>query len=287
MINKPKIHAFCDAGCKWETVHKSDFLASAPLVRMDIENGVVPLLEWSDIPDYNTLAMNEQYGTYIIHDATTGEVDDPLWSFSIHLVTEFNGKSSTRILTIPSREKYNSDLKFRICYVSVPTADGVTIVYEVDDVRRTYTVPAPDVLISDANTIRLYVQFPTTQQGYVNRVNEGATVLLNGGAVSVGSLAYASTSDAIKAICAEEDFEYPFMWIGADDTLFENSVTLNQGDVYSVAIYDGDYSITSLVEYANASTGGTANAVELTDTVTGTKYTLTIADGKLTLTETE
>lgn len=40
MSNKPKIWANCDAGCKWETVHKDDFQSSAAFIRQSVtDNG--------------------------------------------------------------------------------------------------------------------------------------------------------------------------------------------------------------------------------------------------------
>lgn len=63
MSNKPKIHAFCAAGCKWETVHYSDFQKSAafvvrrtdddgnaivdPLAKYRLVSGYIPRLETS------------------------------------------------------------------------------------------------------------------------------------------------------------------------------------------------------------------------------------------------
>lgn len=40
MSNKPKIHAFCNAGCKWETVHMDDFLKSATFYEVGQPDGV-------------------------------------------------------------------------------------------------------------------------------------------------------------------------------------------------------------------------------------------------------
>lgn len=39
-MSKPKIHAFCAAGCAWETIHKEDFLNSYPLT--PVEESVSP-----------------------------------------------------------------------------------------------------------------------------------------------------------------------------------------------------------------------------------------------------
>lgn len=40
MSNKPKLYGFCDAGCKWETVHRDEFLSSAPMIPCSDLNGV-------------------------------------------------------------------------------------------------------------------------------------------------------------------------------------------------------------------------------------------------------
>lgn len=37
MSNKPKIYGYCDAGCQWETVHKSDFEKSASMLKVDAD----------------------------------------------------------------------------------------------------------------------------------------------------------------------------------------------------------------------------------------------------------
>ncbi len=45
MSKNPKIYGFCDAGCKWETVHKDDFDRSAAFVAMPIQGGDTFVLE--------------------------------------------------------------------------------------------------------------------------------------------------------------------------------------------------------------------------------------------------
>lgn len=40
-MSKPKIFAFCDAGCKWETIHRDEFLASATFAELPQTDGAV------------------------------------------------------------------------------------------------------------------------------------------------------------------------------------------------------------------------------------------------------
>lgn len=38
MENKPSVYGFCNAGCKWETVHKDEFLKSASVAKMGLDD---------------------------------------------------------------------------------------------------------------------------------------------------------------------------------------------------------------------------------------------------------
>lgn len=66
MSNKPRIHAFCNAGCKWETVHKDDFERSAAIAALPKVSGAFRL---EPLKTYrikkSTGLINSNYGVHV------------------------------------------------------------------------------------------------------------------------------------------------------------------------------------------------------------------------------
>lgn len=63
MSKYPKIYSFCDAGCRWETVHKRDFLQSATLFLCDSVDGAFTLEKEKKYRVYKSTELGDaKYG---------------------------------------------------------------------------------------------------------------------------------------------------------------------------------------------------------------------------------
>ena len=76
MSNKPKIYSYCNAGCKWETIHKTDFLEQ--LAKMGIVvatgSGETVMMRFVTQAEYNALVEADELLAdclYIIEDDAT------------------------------------------------------------------------------------------------------------------------------------------------------------------------------------------------------------------------
>ena len=56
---KPKIYGFCQAGCKWETVHKTDFDNSVTYIKQTAIDGVYYLDPIANYKIYSGVQSNE------------------------------------------------------------------------------------------------------------------------------------------------------------------------------------------------------------------------------------
>lgn len=57
-MNKPKIYGFCQAGCKWETVHKTDFDNSVTYIKQTAIDGVYYLDPIANYKIYSGVQSN-------------------------------------------------------------------------------------------------------------------------------------------------------------------------------------------------------------------------------------
>lgn len=82
MSNKPRIYAYCPAGCKWETVHKDDFLKSASLIPVDVD----------DTNGYYDIELDKSYRV-----AVTSPADDAL-------ILTFYGRNENGGLSVVAKQ---------------------------------------------------------------------------------------------------------------------------------------------------------------------------------------
>lgn len=134
--NKPKIWAHCAAGCKWETVHYSDFEKSAAYIRQ------YPNTEGSYSLDvgknYKIFAPKNQDGNFeclikyfYLQDGGT-EPDD-----------------LTHEITFKNNDKYAQAFIFCLldAFESGDYKDEITLVYELAGVRYTETIGGENIAI--------------------------------------------------------------------------------------------------------------------------------------------
>lgn len=146
MSNKPKIYAFCQAGCKWETVHKSDFENSATYVKQVA------------VDDVYTLPPKKCYKIY--SDIVTGS-----YYSSIRLNYNEDGVDKEFIFdNITEVDYYRDYFYFEILsLVASSSANTITIVYEANGNRyaEVLNVTNPDISnatlkITNANDVFMY-----------------------------------------------------------------------------------------------------------------------------------
>lgn len=134
-----KVYGFCKAGCKYPVVKEDDFLKAAAFIEMDT----------------NILEVKKKYK---IFEKTANN-----WSLKIiyKFKMDYRGNVSEQSveLTLPVFDKYEPYLTFRLCDVKVSDiGTSMTITYDVNDVRKTYTYNTNDhdasvVLIDNACTV--------------------------------------------------------------------------------------------------------------------------------------
>lgn len=132
MNNKPKIHGYCAAGCAWETVHKSDFDASASHIKQyPDENGIYSLLIGKEYKIFPSDIDNQGFNNLTIKFA--------------YLIG-----SNTNYYTIKhtNDDAYANYVVFRLVDVSFNEDRSIMqIVYELAGVRYMDTVNEPDLSV--------------------------------------------------------------------------------------------------------------------------------------------
>ena len=174
MSNKPKIHAFCAAGCKWETVHMSDFLKSATFYEVGQPDGVATVdayRKYRIFSDSNTNtgkytasiefqspdATGEAYVTQMTFSVSTGyrgyfdfEVMQARYNGAmLYIAYEVNGEELVSNINLATTEHDLTKSVLKITGANqvllyndtaeIVGKDGVTPIFEVDEVE---TLPA-------------------------------------------------------------------------------------------------------------------------------------------------
>lgn len=116
--NKPKIYGYCPAGCKWETVHRDEFLRSASHI------GLTPNEDGS----YH-LEQGKEYKIFAEKDSANN------FTCSVELV-QSDGKSYSIDLS-QNEDKYAESFTFRLLEVIEHSTSGnqLSIVYELAGAR--------------------------------------------------------------------------------------------------------------------------------------------------------
>lgn len=134
MSNKPKIRAFCAAGCAWETVHKEDFLKSATFYEVGQPDGV---------------ATVDAYRKYRIF-ADKGETN---YNVTISFQSSVNEEyyEQTTIPVAVGRRGYFDFEILEATYTSAGTVSAeLKIVYEVNGVELTHTASTVNYNLTDS-----------------------------------------------------------------------------------------------------------------------------------------
>lgn len=128
---KPKVYGFCNAGCKWETVHKSDFDKSVTWVKQ--------------YPDENNVYELPPVKNYKI----VAPVASNAYSCVVSLTYTDGTTAKTHTFTISEYDAYRDYFYFEILSLTA-TATALTVVYEVNGNRYTESVSGTAISITDA-----------------------------------------------------------------------------------------------------------------------------------------
>lgn len=126
MSNQPKIYGFCPAGCKWETVHKSDFEKSAAYIKQ--------------YPNEDGVYILEQGKTYLVKRAEAAS-ELGYWK-ATPMAEGFTVSEKTGTISYGSVPYNKYESIYKVCVMGVDwafkqTVSGFsgTILFKVDDTR--------------------------------------------------------------------------------------------------------------------------------------------------------
>lgn len=140
MSRLPKIKAFCDAGCPWETIHREEFLRSASLVEMYPDSGGKWYLEKKK--QYKIFAPKDENGAF---------------SFELY-VDYIIGK---HYITTSTNDEYADWFVFRFLDYKHIEGTQYKIVYEIEGNRYSEIIADGDpdiagIVLSGATQVFLY-----------------------------------------------------------------------------------------------------------------------------------
>ena len=145
---KPRIYSFCDAGCKWEAVHKADFDRSASIVR--------------ETPDANGTYKLDPFKVYKVK---TGSFKGK-YNATIHLAGAFG----TQTISYDEFDEYRDYIIFEILSVTRTTPNRpFFIVYEINGNR--YSDSLGDGNITDLDLSTLELQISGAEEVFAYNVN--------------------------------------------------------------------------------------------------------------------
>lgn len=147
MSKKPSIYGYCPAGCKWETVHRDDFIAAATFVKVGTD----------DLLSFNELEVGKQYKIF------AGFIDDDYTKgFKCDLYFKYTADTTETVyvINIPNEDKYADSFVFKFldAIVGEEVVSGetrkLTIVYEISGVRYTEDlIVSTDVSVDTDNCL--------------------------------------------------------------------------------------------------------------------------------------
>lgn len=254
MSNKPRINAFCDAGCKWETVHKADFMKSA---------SHVPVLVNADGNYY--LEKGKEYKIFAPKDAS-GQ-----FTCGVNFVYQTGGAADVTAykLTHENEDKYAESFVFKILDASLnATADTITLIYEIAGIRYEETIGSGSesyslltenyLYISNASAVYLFNSDATitAKDGADGKDGEVTTEQLNEAVseavseITPSSIGALQSSDLLTkvypvgSVYMSTNSTSPASFLGGSWTRIQDKFLLSAGSSYSAG-----------------STGGSADAV--------------------------
>lgn len=127
MSNKPKIYGYCAAGCKWETVHRSEVAEWASQVREILQDGTAYLQLGKE---YRITAPKASEGVFDCSLALRGFYPD---------IGNEGTEGTITTITIPTLDKYADSFVFRLLEQSIDGSNNVTIIYEIAGIRYSHT----------------------------------------------------------------------------------------------------------------------------------------------------
>lgn len=169
-MNKPKIYAHCPAGCLWETVHRSDFLKSASVVKLNADSYNYFLL------DGGGYQGGSRYKVKKLPNKTD------TWGFSLTVVIEHyikqDGESIKSIVparydvALPATDQFDHSLTIQQHGV-VFYSTSIQIALEIGGAKSLHSIEIGENFVSSRG-VDVYYEIQGAEDVYL--VNEDATV---------------------------------------------------------------------------------------------------------------
>lgn len=210
---KPKIHAFCDAGCKWETVHKDDFLRSASVIEIPLDGATECELEvgakYRFIPTIDYYNWTEDNSTVLIFGEDHGE-----------------GVFNTNLISYYDFDTFRTEHTIEIIAVRIKGGQ-LEMAYLLDEVRHVFTYPRD---IGGATSVdELTLTFKLLYVDKIYRYNKYAEIEQVG-----GSGLKEITLDELRLLINADNLRKPVILVYYGE-VFTGAVTLYSGSTYYVS----------------------------------------------------
>lgn len=147
MSDKPKIYGFCQAGCKWETVHKSDFENSATYVKQVAVDDVYTLQPIKCYKIYSDIVDSTYYSLIKLSYKENGVEKEHTFGYYVSDIDYYRDYFTFEIINLGANKSNNT----------------IVIVYEVSGNRysEVISVTNPDVsnstlTITRANDVYMF-----------------------------------------------------------------------------------------------------------------------------------
>lgn len=135
MSNLPSIYSNCKAGCLWETVHKSDFLKSASIVKLAKANATSWIVDIDNVYKIVSASTNNAYNCAV----------------SFRYVE--NGGQKDYAIAISEFDAYRDYVHFEMLSATT-NGSTLTLVYEINGNRYTETISGTAI---DLTTCKLVI----------------------------------------------------------------------------------------------------------------------------------
>ena len=235
-MSKPKIYASCKAGCLWETVHYSDFLASGGLSPITNTSNIFYLVDET----VNLLEENPYYDSNIKYRITDGTVADGSdWNITLGVTLLLDGEGTAyEALELPTRSKWEHDIEFVL----------KSIYFEGYFVYVAYSINGEDGLVTfDMNdeatsaSVRIEVNNIQAVTNEVKGYDKTAVYRLSTGEGLIIEAEETVTDEQVLAAVADYLAENP---IEVDTSMTDTEA----GKKYGLTVVNGKLTLTELTE---------------------------------------
>lgn len=271
MSNKPNIYGFCQAGCKWETVHKEDFEKSVTYVEIPINDNIA------------VLTKGKKYKIFDNPTATTRTL-----KVIYHYIKSFNGDYPTvqsYEFTLPYIDNYDKYLYFKLLaahFGKTYTTDiydtQIELTYEINGERHSEIIKATlnedafEPVTTQANELEV------TGAYKVCVYNEDANVTLESNTLFI---MYADDENGTNMTDTYNNQEYLGTYVGTKASTNPSDYTWMKVGYSGGSGGTENHSKLSNLDYESSGHTGFASKTELEDYAKKTELPDSISDSEI------